>query len=175
MENYTLVSGNQFKIQQWLKVIPNLKTSNHNLPEIQGKPKEIVFEKCLEAFKILKTPVIVEDVSLYLHRFSNFPGPYIKWFHKDLNTILTNTPEQADFVHLIAGYDGNKFTFNSQIETVFIKKEQESNSFSGFEHQIIPFCSSKTFKEIYQTDYTLYEKISPRIQNIKYIKGILGL
>lgn len=173
MSKFTLVSGNQFKIQQWLKVIPDLSVTNKDLPEIQGTPKEIIVQKSIDAYNQLNCPVIVEDVCLFLHRFSNFPGPYIKWLQKDLNTILLDVPERADFVHTVATYNGNTYTFNSEIETVLIEKETTTNSFSGFEHQIRPMSSNKTFKELSETDWDVYSTVSPRIRNIQFIKPII--
>ena len=51
------------------------------MPEIQGSIEDVAKAKCLEAFKILKRPVLTEDTGLVFNAFgSDLPGPYIKWF-----------------------------------------------------------------------------------------------
>lgn len=173
MSKFTLISGNQFKINQWKKIIPDLETLKLDLKEIQGNPKDIIFEKCMLAWEKLKRPVIVEDVSLFLHGFKNFPGPFIKWMHDDLNTFLNGKENHlADFVHHLAFFDGNNFKVFSEIETVVIKKATQETSFSGFEHQIRPLSSEKTFDEL---KWEEYELVSPRIRNIKYVLPYFSL
>lgn len=172
MDTFTLVSGNQFKINQWKKIIPDIQVQKLNLKEIQGSPKDIIFEKCMLAWERLKRPVIVEDVSLFLHGFKNFPGPYIKWLNEDLNVFLDKQENQlADFVHHLAYFDGNDFKVFSEIETVVIKKSTQENSFSGFEHQIRPLSCEKTFDKL---DWETYQAKSPRIRNIKFVLPYLN-
>lgn len=56
-----------------------------NLPEIQSlNLKEIVEDKAKRAFEIVKSPVIVEDVSLTFKGLKELPGPLIKWFFESL-------------------------------------------------------------------------------------------
>lgn len=56
----------------------NLIHTPLDIPEIQGSSEEIVLEKAKKALEVVKTPFIVEDVSLHLSALDGFPGPYIK-------------------------------------------------------------------------------------------------
>lgn len=55
-----------------------------DLPEYQGEPDEITREKCLEAVRRLKGPVLIEDTCLCFNALGGLPGPYIKYFLKNL-------------------------------------------------------------------------------------------
>ena len=173
MSKFTLVSGNAFKINQWRKIIPDLKVEKLDLKEVQGNSKDIIFEKCMTAWEKLKIPIVVEDVSLFLHGFKNFPGPYIKWLQDDLNLILKSKKDQlADFVHHVAFFDGNNFKVFSEIETVVITSSDATNYFSGFEHQIRPLSCNETFDNL---NWDIYREKSPRIRNIKFILPYIGV
>ena len=51
-----------------------------DLPEYQGTPEDISREKCKEASRRLKGPVITDDTSLCFNALGGMPGPYVKWF-----------------------------------------------------------------------------------------------
>ena len=93
MNNITFITGNNDKLREVERILGPVDHVNYDLQEVQGNPEFIVKTKCLEAFKILKTPVLIEDTSLCFNALSNskvvLPGPYIKWFQKlGLNTIV---------------------------------------------------------------------------------------
>lgn len=52
--------------------------------EIQGTYREVVVEKCLQAYRQINSAVLVEDTSLIFNAFVNLPGPYIKDFFVSL-------------------------------------------------------------------------------------------
>lgn len=54
------------------------------MPEIQGDIGEIAKFKCREAAKVVEGPVITEDTALCLEALGGLPGPYIKWFVRDV-------------------------------------------------------------------------------------------
>ncbi|XP_030882836.1 inosine triphosphate pyrophosphatase isoform X2 [Leptonychotes weddellii] len=51
-----------------------------DLPEYQGEPDEISIQKCREAARQVRGPVLVEDTCLCFNALGGLPGPYIKWF-----------------------------------------------------------------------------------------------
>lgn len=56
-----------------------------DLKEIQSLDlREVVEDKARRAYDIVKTPVLVEDVSLIFHALKALPGPLIKWFLETL-------------------------------------------------------------------------------------------
>ncbi|XP_009891206.1 PREDICTED: inosine triphosphate pyrophosphatase [Charadrius vociferus] len=54
------------------------------MPEYQGEPDEISVQKCREAARQVRGPVIVEDTCLCFNALGGLPGPYIKWFLEKL-------------------------------------------------------------------------------------------
>ncbi len=87
----TLVTGNKGKLAEWQRLLPkNIEMTNHDvdLNEIQSlNSEEIVSDKAKRAYKILKTPVVVEDVSVGVEHLCWLPGPFIKIFiQKQVNT-----------------------------------------------------------------------------------------
>lgn len=73
----SLILGDDFELVQ----------HSTELVEIQGKPLDVVKAKAIEAYSMLKEPLIVEDVSMLITALNGLPGPYIK-----------------DFVHCIGPY-----------------------------------------------------------------------
>ena len=79
------------------------------MPETQGTIDEVATAKCLAAAKIVRGPVLTEDTSLHFRalspqassdRGSELPGPYIKWFLRDLGLDGLNT--------LLAGFEDKR-------------------------------------------------------------------
>lgn len=56
------------------------------VPELQGDPEPIAIEKARYAYERLKKPILVDDGSLCFNAYKGLPGPYIKWFLKNLGT-----------------------------------------------------------------------------------------
>jgi len=70
-----------------------LDSKDLNLPEIQGTIQEVAEEKCRAAAVLVGGPCITEDTALCFEGLGGLPGPYIKYFMKQLgleglNTIL---------------------------------------------------------------------------------------
>ena len=64
-----------------------IKQLDIDLPELQGLPEDIVKGKlklALEKAKKLKGPILVEDTSLCFNGYGGLPGPYIKYFLKNI-------------------------------------------------------------------------------------------
>jgi inosine triphosphate pyrophosphatase len=81
----TFVTGNAKKLEEFTRILgsgfPHTITANGlDLPEYQGTPEEVCREKCLEAARRVRGPVIVEDTCLCFTALGGLPGPYIKWF-----------------------------------------------------------------------------------------------
>ena len=55
-----------------------------DLPEYQGEADDVAIQKCREAARHIKAPVIIEDTCLCFKAMGGLPGPYIKWFLKKL-------------------------------------------------------------------------------------------
>src|ERR1700730_17528403 len=83
------VTGSEQKAQYFSRVagIP-VSHKKVDLDEIQSLDlKRIVSDKVRRAFDVLRTPVIVEDVSLEIDALNGLPGPLIKWFVDKLSLL----------------------------------------------------------------------------------------
>jgi inosine triphosphate pyrophosphatase len=54
------------------------------VPEVQGTTQEVAREKVKAAARALKGPCITEDTALCFKAMNGLPGPYIKYFLKEL-------------------------------------------------------------------------------------------
>ena len=63
----------------------------------QGEPEDIAKEKAVLAAQTSGKAVVVEDTSLCFNALGGLPGPYIKWFLKNLGP--------RDLPKLLAGFD----------------------------------------------------------------------
>lgn len=86
MKNLTFITGNKNKVKIISEFLGyKIKHKDLDVDEIQSLDlDEVVAKKAKEAYRMVKSPVLVEDVSLVFSAFGNLPGPYIKWFLKDL-------------------------------------------------------------------------------------------
>nr|UXG06293.1 polyprotein [Ugandan cassava brown streak virus] len=83
----TFVTGNAGKLAEVRSILgraTNVVAKNFDLTEIQGSPDDIVKRKAKLAAKITSGPVLVEDTCLCFNAFNGLPGPYIKWFMKEV-------------------------------------------------------------------------------------------
>lgn len=138
MRKLTFVTGNQNKLRETRSIIEvafgkpddvpfTLVAEKIDLPEMQGTPEEIAYEKCLAAARHVKGPVvgalfllrvstlpacsvltatrfvtllftqITEDTCLCFNALGGMPGPYIKHFLEPLGP--------SGLVKMLAGFD----------------------------------------------------------------------
>lgn len=152
----TLVSGNKGKLTEWQRILPtDIKLEIHDvdIAEIQSlDPEEIVADKARRAYEQLQTPVIVEDVSAGIEKLGWLPGPFIKFFFKQLGegalfTLAGKPGEPARVSCAIAYYDGkNLLTIKTENYGVVVEP-RGANGF-GFDKVFIPNGSTKTYGEM---------------------------
>lgn len=82
------ITGNAHKLQELMQVLPKDIAITHKameLAEIQSLDMhEIVRHKLREAHAALRAPVLVEDVSAELATLHGLPGPFIKFFNRQM-------------------------------------------------------------------------------------------
>lgn len=113
MKKITFITGNQGKADYLAKYlglpVVHLKL---DLDEIQSMDlKEIVERKVKQAYEIIKSPVIVEDVSLEIETFGGFPGPFIRFFvelipFETICGMVTGKSRKATAKCVFGFYDG---------------------------------------------------------------------
>ncbi len=80
--NLHFVTSNTNKLRELSQLLDTpLSAISVDLPEIQtSNLHELVEHKLKQAYKHTRSPVIVEDTSLYFNAWNELPGPLIKWF-----------------------------------------------------------------------------------------------
>ena len=122
--------------------------------EIQADSlEEIAVFSSLQAYNLLKRPVIVEDAGLFVESLNGFPGPYSSYVYKTLGAEgllkLVGEDRRAHFESVIAFYSrehGVK-VFRG-ICRGRIAYEVRGTSGFGFDPIFIPENMNKTFAEL---------------------------
>lgn len=156
MKQLTFITGNADKAK-YLSDFFHLPVSHEklDLKEIQSLDlREVVEDKVIRAYEILKSPVLVEDVSLRFTAMSKLPGPLIKWFLETLGNdgLCKLIPEGADRSALAevqfayCDNDGLK-TFSGSASGRISKTPQGGMGF-GWDSIFIPEGHTKTWAEM---------------------------
>lgn len=135
----------------------DIPLSHHrfDLPEIQSLDlEEIVIHKARAAFKLIKKPVLVEDVSLVFTSFKDLPGPLIKWFLRSLGKeglcrILDPYPVRTALARVnFCLYDGQKSQIFAGEMLGSISSVPIGKAGFGWDPIFIPKGSTKTWAEM---------------------------
>lgn len=157
---FTFITSNKNKWKEVCEIL-NFKIPYKSIEvlEIQDlELKKILVEKAKYAFLKIKKAVVVEDVSLCLEGFKNFPGPLVKWVIKavgakgiiDLCKISKNFNAKASCG--ICAYDGKKFYyFEGNVFGNISKKIRGKNGF-GWDPVFIPRGFNNTYAEMSQSE-----------------------
>jgi non-canonical purine NTP pyrophosphatase (RdgB/HAM1 family) len=155
MLRITIVTGNPGKVKE-LKALASgrIDFTMHDLDidEIQSLDLEkIVKDKADKAYKQIGSPVIVEDVSAGLASLNNLPGPFIKYFNKEIGNDslykLANPNDTVTISCIAAYYDGVKFLLGKGTLTGKIVSPRGNNGF-GFDSVVVPSGQTKTMAEM---------------------------
>jgi len=98
----TFITGNPSKAEQLGRHLDHpVEHLKLDLPEIQSLDvREIVEHKAKEAYRKIKSPVLVEDTSLVFCALGKLPGPLIKWFLTEL--------DNRGLCKILDGYDDRR-------------------------------------------------------------------
>lgn len=162
MQIITLVTGNAHKLEEWRQLWPldtELAAQDIDLVEEQGAPEYIVSQKAKQAFSLIGSPVIVEDVAAGLDRLGGFPGPYIKHLISDLRDAADCNPRdglyavarksgEAATAHCIAAYfDGEELiTATGTVHGTVVAPRGERGF--GFDFSFVPNGETRTYAEM---------------------------
>lgn len=151
----TFITGNSAKAK-YLSDYFDIEVDHKKLDlhEIQSLDlKEIVEEKAKVAFKIIKKPVLVEDVSLTFKALKKLPGPLIRWFLDTLGNdglidILKGKDRTAIAEVAFCYFDGKKSSVFSALKSGSISKKAKGEMGFGWDPIFIPDGHSKTWAEM---------------------------
>lgn len=163
----TFITGNKNKLAQVQKFISTpLEYKDLDHPEIQSlELQEIVKHKAIQAFLAVGQAVLIEDVSLVIHSLGMLPGPFIKWFLKELKPegiceLLANQKDRSATAEVcFCYYDGQTFqTFSGTINGTVASHAAGDNGF-GWDRLFIPEGFAQTRAEMSEADS---DKTNPR-------------
>ncbi len=154
MNPITLVTGNPHKLAELKKVFPSeikLRSIKLDLDEIQTLDLHtIVRHKLHQAFKIVGSPVVVEDVSAELDALNGLPGPFIKFFEEKLGkgALFKLAGEtRAKIICSMGYYDGKQEYIVDGVLDGRIVAPRDGEGF-GFDFVLIPDGYDKTMSEL---------------------------
>jgi len=171
--NATFITGNSKKAE-YLEKLLGLKIKNHklNLDEIQSlNVSEIVEHKVKQAYNLLGSPVLVEDVSLEFEELNGLPGPFIKFFVDNVpfervcNLVKENRKATARCV--FGYYDGNILKLiEGKLEGTVAKEPKGENGY-GWDKIFIPNGYEITRAEMNEEDNHKTYMISKPIEKVR--------
>ena len=82
MQSLTFITGNEAKAKQLSQYLSyRVQHQKLEVHEIQSlNLEEVAIHKAQEAYKIVHSPVMVEDTSLVFNALGSLPGTLVKWF-----------------------------------------------------------------------------------------------
>lgn len=156
MKKIYLVTGNPKKLKEWQAIVPDhiqLDALDLDLVEIQSDdPEEIVVDKVKRAYEHVGKPVVVEDVSAGLEKLGGLPGPFVKYFMKQLGhdafyKLAGGEGEKAMLSCAIAYYDGNEaITVKGDIHGTIVAPR--GRDMPSFDMTFVPDGETETFAEM---------------------------
>lgn len=168
LENLTLVTGNPAKSREIQRILDiPITVKDLDLDEIQELDIEkIALHKINQAYDLLKTPVLIDDVSFSVVAWNSFPGPLIKWILKAgegpslLLKMLENEKNRNAIATLAVGFhDGFKAQIFLGSCKGSISHEIRGENGFGWDRVFIPVGYDLTFAEM---DPEIKDKISHR-------------
>jgi non-canonical purine NTP pyrophosphatase (RdgB/HAM1 family) len=160
MNLVTFITGNQAKAD-YLSRYLGLSIHHHplDLEEIQSLDlKPIVEHKTKQAYQIIQSPVLVEDVSLEFCALGRLPGPLIKWFLQEMDMVaicalLKGHDRSAIARSLFGYYDGHELRlFAGSLRGSIPWRPSGVKGFGGWDPIFIPAGYSTTRAELSEED-----------------------
>lgn len=159
----TIVTGSPRKTAEIEKHIDGrvkYKFLTQDLDEIQGTSTEVIRRKVLDAYKIVKGPVVVEDYSLYIDILCGFPGPYIKSLLKngELGEIVKNLSSLGKLscsAECLYGYideSQNYHLFSTKVHGVLVRTEESTAGLFGIDQILIQDGTDKPYYYLSETE-----------------------
>ncbi len=179
MQKVTFITGN-IKKAEYLEKFLGYPVSHLSLDldEIQSLDlKKIVEHKVKQAYEAIKSPVIVEDVSLEFVALGKLPGPFIRFFIEEvpLETIcslLDDKSRQATARCVFGFFDGIRLKlFESSLDGE-IALTPAGESGYGWDKIFIPQGYSVTRAQLSEEDdRKTYLRIKPFVALKEFLKS----
>jgi len=175
--NVTFITGNQNKADYLAQLLGiEIAHQKVNLDEIQSTNlDEIVEHKVRQAYEIIKTPVLVEDVALGFTALHDLPGPFIKFYVEQpdgleaLCRMLDGFDDRSAVARCTYGYfDGTKVTYIHGVMQGHIAKHAAGNNGYGWDKIFIPNgYNGQTRAELGDDEYADSYRVSKAMDELK--------
>lgn len=174
MKTVTFITGNQSKADYLARYLGvEVAHQKIDLDEIQSlELQEIVEHKVKQAYDIVKTPVLVEDVSFEYKALGRLPGPFIKYFVTELEPetmcrIIDGMDRSAVGRCMFGYYDGVELrTFEGELCGTIAQHPAGENGF-GWDKIFIPEGYKITRAQLDDEEYAKIYKIIRPIDQLK--------
>ncbi len=164
MNRVTFITGNQFKAAFMAKFLDYpVEHQKIELDEIQSLDLHKITEhKARQAYELIKSPVLVEDIGLTIKALGDLPGPLIKWFEEALGLqgicdLVDNLgSREARAAVVFAYFDGLDINFfDGAVEGKIIKSSRGDDSF-GWNSIFVRDGCGKTFAQMTDEELKKY-------------------
>ena len=162
--NVTFVTGNQKKADFLAKYLGlPLTHKKLDLDEVQSLDlREIAEHKARQAYSIIRSPVLVEDISFTLSSMNGLPGPFIKWFIQEIGfeklCRLADLSDERKAVTAVcyAYFDGREMKFFEGRLAGSVPQHPRGDDGFGFNGIFIPDGQDKTNAEMNEQEMEKY-------------------
>ncbi|MFZ5932675.1 MAG: RdgB/HAM1 family non-canonical purine NTP pyrophosphatase [Patescibacteria group bacterium] len=156
MKKIVFATTNENKIREaseilHIKIVPK----ELKIDEVQTlDPLECVNKKAAVAYSLIKTPVLVEDTSLFFGAWGQLPGVFIDYFMKSLGNegilrLLSNEENRSAVAQTsLCYFDGKKAVTTKGVIKGSIAKKIKGDQGFGWDPIFIPQGRNKTFAEM---------------------------
>ncbi|XP_069674721.1 inosine triphosphate pyrophosphatase isoform X1 [Periplaneta americana] len=174
------VTGNAKKVEEFVAILGKsfpyeVESRKIDLPEYQGEISDICINKCKEAAKIVKGPVLIEDTCLCFNALKGLPGPYIKWFldrlgPEGLHKMLTGWEDKSayaicTFAFSPGGENDEVLLFQGKTEGSIVSP-RGTREF-GWDPCFLPVGYDKTYAELPKEEKNKISHRSRALQEFK--------
>lgn len=174
MKHVTFITGNQSKADYLAKYLGHpIDHQKVEQDEIQSlNLEQVVDHKAKQAYRLLKSPVLVEDVSLEFKAMGQLPGTFIKFFLEEMDEssicrLVIDLNRSAVAKCIFGYYDGAAMTFFKGRLEGKVAKEPAGDGGYGWDRLFIPNGYDITRAQMDEADYrATYLKIKP-LEDVK--------
>ncbi len=180
MNKVIYITGNQNKANFLAKYLGHpVEHQKVDLDEVQSLDmSKVIKHKLMQAYGVVKAPVLVEDTSLEFKEFGKLPGTFMKFFEVELGyericALLDGKDRGATARCMFGYYDGAKeIYFEGSIEGAIADKPSGDRGF-GFNCIFIPNGFDKTMAELDEEEFKqVYLTIKPIRQVGEFLKNL---
>ncbi len=156
MKKILFATGNKNKVREAQSILQiELEIADLELDEVQSMDLVYVAKKKAEgAFAILKKPLIVEDVGVFISALNGFPGPFAKFMeesvgNKKLLDLLKDEADRKIKVQCVVAFHNGKevLTFLGEVNGEIAFEERGTDGW-GFDPIVIPDGQAQTYAEL---------------------------